>query len=50
MVLAPDRSKLGLEKQFVARDPFLLDGLQGFTHQSFIVMDQLIGRVNGPEA
>jgi hypothetical protein len=50
MVLAVRRSKFGLEKQFVSLDPFLLEYLQGFTHQGFLVMDQLIGRVDGPEA
>ena len=50
MVLAIDRSKLGLEKQGAPLDPLLLEGLQGFTHQGFLVMDQLIGRVDGREA
>src|SRR2546425_4501265 len=34
MVLAIGWRKLGLEKQCVSRDPFLLDCLQGFTHRS----------------
>src|SRR3989454_5657288 len=50
MVLAVGRRKLGLEKQAVARDPVLRECLQGVTHQGFLVMDQLIGRVDGPEA
>ena len=48
--LATDRSKLGLEKQSVSLDPFLRYRLQRFTHQGFLVMDQLVGRVDGPEA
>ena len=50
MVLAVGRRKLGLEKQAVARDAVLREGLQGVTHQGFLVMDQLIGRVDGREA
>jgi hypothetical protein len=50
MVLAVHRSKLGLEKQSVSLDSLLLECLQSFTHQGFLIMDQLIGRVDGPEA
>ena len=50
MVLAIRRRKLGLKKEALARDPLLRKGQQGFSHQSFLVMDQLVGRVDRCEA
>jgi len=39
-----------LEKQALSPDPLLLERLQRFAYQSFLVMNQLICRINGPEA
>ena len=50
MVLAIRRRKLGLKKEAVSSKPLLRKGQQGLPHQSFLVMDQLVGRIDGCEA
>ena len=50
MVLAIRRRKLGLKKETVSRDPLLGKGQQGLAHQGFLVMDLLVGRIDGCEA
>ena len=50
MVLAIRRSKLGLEKEAVTTNPLLREGQQGLPHQGLLVMNQLVGRVDGREA
>ena len=47
MVLAVGRSKLGLQKQRLPLDAFLREGLQRSADQRFLVMNQLIGRIDG---
>jgi hypothetical protein len=39
MVLAPGWGKLGLKKQAVSLDALLLERLQRFAHESFLVVD-----------
>ena len=50
MVLAIRRCKLGLQKEAVPCDALLREEQQGLTHQSFLVMDQLVSRIDGCEA
>src|SRR5262245_16395245 len=50
MVLAIRRRKFGLKKEATARDPLLREGQQSLPHQGFLVMDQLVGRIDGCEA
>ena len=39
MILAPGGSKLGLNKQRVSLDALLIERLQRFAHQSFLIVN-----------
>jgi hypothetical protein len=48
--LAADGRELRLEEELVAGDALLREGQQRFADEGFVVMDQLVGGVDGREA